>query len=429
MVKDSTEEFLIPKFQAYYIYILLFLLYIFDQADRYVITSLFPFFKAEWGLTDTQCGLLVSAVYWSLLIFVLPTSLLIDRWSRKKAIGLMAVIWSLAAGAAAFTRNFGQLFATRTLIGLGEAGYAPGGAAMISGLFPEKRRSLFLGIWLASVPIGAATGVMLGGLIATQYGWRHALGILAIPGLILGILFFFVKDYKTVQLVKTRQEGDGEGKRVKMKMRDIVREFIGKPSLILTYLAFAGNIFATVALLTWIPTYFQRVAGMSVATASLNSGVIMLAALIGTPLGGYIADKWYRRRKDARLLFSAISTLITAVVFFTAFNIPPGPAQFAFLILVGITIAAFNPGAMAVTQDVVHPGLRAMSYSLCVIVQHILGSTLGPLFVGVVSDAYNIQFALSILPVFIMVSSILFFIASKYYEKDLAKVERIELHA
>jgi MFS family permease len=429
MANNNSNEFLVPRSQAYFVFILLFLLYVFDQADRYVITALFPYLKAEWALTDMQCGMLVSAVYWSLLIFVFPTSLLIDRWSRKNAIGVMAVLWSIAAAASAFTRNFTQLFITRTAIGVGEAGYAPGGTAMISGLFPEKRRSIFLGIWMASVPVGAAAGVMLGGLIATQFGWRHAFGVLAVPGLLLGLMFFFVKDYKTVKLEKTQQDADKAPATVKMKTRDIVKEFTSKPSLILTYLAFAGNVFATVALLTWMPTFFQRVGGMSVTASTFNSGLIMLTALIGTPLGGYIADRWYRKRKDARLLFCAISTCVTAVFFFVAFQLPPGPMQMAMLVLVGVTIAMYNPGGAAVTQDVVHPGLRAISYSICVVVQHILGSTLGPIFVGAVSDAYNIQLALSVLPIFILASGIMFFIASRYYEKDLNKVERIVLQA
>ncbi len=390
MADGNSNEFLVPKSQAYYAFVLLFLLYLFDQADRYVLTSLFSFLKAEWALSDTQCGLLVSAVYWSLLIFAFPTSLLIDRWSRKHTIGIMAVVWSLAAAASAFTRNFAQLFATRTAIGIGEAGYAPGGTAMISALFPEKKRSVFLGIWMASVPIGAAVGVMLGGLIATRFGWRHAFGVVALPGLLVGLLFFFVKDYKTVRLVKTkRTEGQSEAK-VSMKIKDIIKEFTGKPSLMLTYLAFAGNVFATVALLTWLPSYFQRVGGLSVAGASVRSGIIMLSALVGTPLGGYLADKWFQRRKRGRLLFGALSSILTAILLFAVFLFPPGALQFVLFILMGMTIAAYTPGAAAVTQDVVHPGLRAISYSLCVIVQHILGSTLGPIFVGAISDATNI---------------------------------------
>lgn len=429
MVNDKTDEYLVPKSQAALVFILLFLLYLFDQADRYVITSLFPYLKAEWALTDTQCGLLISAVYWSLLIFALPSSWLIDRWSRKYTIGIMAVVWSLAAAASAITRNFAQLFATRTAIGVGEAGYAPGGVAMISGLFPEKKRSLFMGIWMASVPIGAATGVMLGGIIATRYGWRHAFGVLAFPGLLLGLCFFFVKDYKTVRLEKTKKDDVPGPAKTDMKIKEMAAEFIRKPSLILTYLAFAGNVFATVALLTWLPSYFQRVSGLSVAASSVKSGIIMLCALIGTPIGGIIADKWFTRRKDARLLFSGISSCLTAVVLFAAFTVPAGGLQYGLLILVGILIAAYNPAAAAVTQDVVHPGLRAISYGICIVVQHLLGSTLGPIFIGAVSDAYNIQTALALLPVFVLASGIFFFVASRFYEKDLVKVERVELQA
>jgi MFS family permease len=429
MVNDKTDEYLVSKTHAFFVFILLFLLYLFDQADRYVITSLFPYLKAEWALTDTQCGLLISAVYWSLLIFALPSSWLIDRWSRKYTIGIMAVAWSLAAAASAFTRNFAQLFATRTAIGIGEAGYAPGGVAMISGLFPEKKRSLFMGIWMASVPIGAATGVMLGGIIATRYGWRHAFGVLAFPGLLLGILFFFVRDYKTVQLVKTKKDDVLGLSKTNMKIKEITTEFINKPSLILTYLAFAGNVFATVALLTWLPSYFQRVSGMSVAGSSVKSGIIMLCALVGTPIGGIIADKWFTRRKNARLLFSGISSCLTAVVLLAAFTVPAGGWQYGLLILVGILIAAYNPAAATVTQDVVHPGLHAISFGICIVVQHILGSTLGPIFIGVVSDTYNIQTALALLPIFVLASGILFFIASRFYEKDMVKVERVELQA
>ncbi len=423
----NNNGFLVPKGQAYYIFTLLFLLYLFDQADRYVITSLFPYLKADWGITDTQCGLLIAAVYWSLLIFALPSSFVIDRWSRKNTIGIMAILWSVASAASAFTKNFTQLFATRTVIGMGEAGYAPGGIAMISGLFPERKRSLFMGIWMASVPMGAAAGVMLGGIIATQFGWRHAFGVLAVPGLLLGILFFFVKDYKTVDLVKGKGDEKAGPAKTTMKTGDIVREFLGKPSLILTYLAFAGNVFVTVGLLTWLPTYFQRVQGVPVAQSSVQSGIVMLAALVGTPLGGLIADKWYLRRKNSRLLFGALSSCATSLALFATLTVPNAAMQFGLFIIVGIIIAAYIPGAAAVTQDVVHPGLRAISYGLCIIAQHILGSTLGPIFIGAMSDAYDIQTAFILLPIFPLLSCALFIIASFFYERDLTKVERISL--
>lgn len=183
---------------ANYAFALLFLLYMFDYIDRLIIVSLFPFLQQDWGLSDTQCGLLVSAVYWSILLFSFPVSILVDRWSRKKAIGLMAVLWSLATLVCVFTRNFKQLFSARIAIGIGEAGYAPGGTALISALFPPDKRARILGIWNASIPLGSAIGIASGGIIAEHLGWRHAFGIVAIPGIILALMFFKVKDYKTV---------------------------------------------------------------------------------------------------------------------------------------------------------------------------------------------------------------------------------------
>ena len=103
---SDSEGYLLSKGYSYYVFILLFLLYIFDYVDRMVVVSLFPFLQNDWGLSDTQCGMLVSAVYWSIVLFSFPISLLIDRWSRKKSIGFMAVLWSLATVACAFTGNF-----------------------------------------------------------------------------------------------------------------------------------------------------------------------------------------------------------------------------------------------------------------------------------------------------------------------------------
>jgi len=427
---NPPNDFLLSKGHSYYVFILLFLLYMFDYIDRLIVVSLFPFLKTDWGLSDTQCGMLVSAVYWSILIFSFPVSIFVDRWSRKKSIGVMAVLWSIATVACAFTKNFTQLFIARTAIGIGEAGYAPGGTAMISALFPEKKRSFMVGIWNASIPIGSAIGVALGGFIAVKYGWRHAFGIVALPGLIISFPFFFTKDYKTVDLVRSvKGKGEGSGNQMKMSKKDIIKEFTGTPSLILTYFAFAGNTFLTTAMLSWLPTYYNRIENMPMQQASFKGSSIMLLAIIGSPLGGYLADTWMKKRINARLLFSSLSSITTAVVFFSAFYFFSGPLQYYILLFGGVCAIAFASSAIAVTQDVVHPGLRATSYSLCVIVQNLLGSSVGPLFVGVLSDQYDIKTALTIASLSSLVAGILFFIGSFYYEKDLAKVEKISIMA
>jgi predicted MFS family arabinose efflux permease len=420
---ESSDGYLGSKRYANYVFALLFLIYMFDYIDRLVVVSLFPFLQKEWGLTDTQCGMLVSAVYWSILVFTLPVSILIDRWSRKKSIGLMAGLWCIATATCAFTKSFPQLFAARTAIGIGEAGYAPGGTAMIAAIYPEKKRAAAMGIWNASIPLGSALGIALGGFIAQRWGWRHAFGIVALPGLIISILFFFVKDYKTVDLRRT----DPTGKARSASYFEIFKGISHTPSLILTYLAFAGNVFVTTALLSWLPTFFHRVDGLPMAQAGTKGGMVMLLAMIGAPLGGFLADKWQKRRGNARPLMCALTSFITAVMLLLTFAFVKGNLQFATLLMVGISAVAFVPAGAAITQDVVHPGVRATSYSLCVIVQHLLGSSLGPIFVGYVSDRTDISTALAILPVFALIAALLFLAAAFFYEKDLAKVEKIDV--
>jgi MFS family permease len=421
------KEYKLSKGSSYYIFTLLFLLYFFDYVDRMVVTSLFPFIKKEYGLTDAQSGMLVSAVYWSIVAFVFPVSILVDRWSRKKTIGVMALIWTAATVACAFTKSFPQLLVARSAIGVGEAGYAPAGTAMLSGLFPPEKRSRMMGLWNISIPLGIAVGIGVGGYVAQTWGWRHAFGLVALPGALVAILFFFVKDYKTVELVKTVDSGETGQRRVQMSKMDIFRAFLHVPSLILTNLGFVGCIFANNAIITWLPTYFHRVDGIPISQAGMKTGLLMLLAIIGLPLGGWLADMWFKKRVSSRLLFPAITTALNAIILFIAFSFLGGKAQYLMLLLMGIVASAFSPAAITVTQEVVHPGLRAISYSICVVFQNLLGASLAPIVIGAISDAYGIKAAMTILPIFLLLSALLFFAGSFYYEKDLNQVEKIPL--
>ena len=426
MNRGSTSDRPVSGRYAGWVLALLFLLYMLDYTDRLIIVSLFPFLKSDWGLSDTQCGLLVSTVYWSILVFSFPVSILVDRWSRKKSIGLMALIWSLATLACAFTRNFGQLFAARTAIGVGEAGYAPGGTAMISALYPKEKRARMLGIWNASIPLGSALGIGIGGFAAEHFGWRNAFGLVAAPGMLAAVLCFFIRDYRTVELSRSLSDDSGRVQ-ARLTWLEIVRMFSGNRTLILNNLGFAANVFVTTSLLTWLPTYFHRQYGLSMSQAGVKGGLVMMLAIIGAPLGGYLADRWFVSRRNARLLFPALTSFLTGVLLFSAFAFFKGPSQYPILLAAGAMAVAFVPASVAVTQDVVHSGLRAVSLSVNVIIQHLLGSSLGPTFVGAMSDSYSLSAGLLCLPAFCILASGLYFGASFYYERDAARVESEEV--
>jgi MFS family permease len=415
--------YLFSKGYSNYVFLLLFLLYLFDYADRMVVTSMFTSIQAEWPITDTQCGWLVSVIYLAIGLLTFPVSFLIDRWSRTKTIGIMAIVWSIATALCALTGNYVQLFMARILIGFGEAGYAPGGSALISGLYPLEKRSKMMGLWNASIPLGSAIGVTMGGIIAQSLGWKHAFGLVAFPGLIIAILFLFVKDYKTVDTSFI----DKMNNKVEMKAKDIYREFITKPSLILTYFGMAAIVFVTTAMIVWLPKYFESERNMEPKTSGSLAGAVMVLAIIGAPLGGFIIDKWRKTQRKARLLFPALSTLTSAIVLFISLTLLDGMGQLILLFVFGILIMTFIAGAAAVTQDVIHPGLRARSYAVAVSVQNLLGSFTAPIIVGKISDLSNIKTAMAFLPFVLLIGALLFYIGSNFYVKDLEKVQHIDL--
>lgn len=424
-MKNKTSEagYLFSKSYTNYIFLLLFLLYMFDYIDRMIVTSMFTSIETEYGITHTQSGLLVSAVYWAIVALTLPASILVDRWKRNRTIGFMAVLWSIATALCALTGNFVQLVIARALIGVGEAGYAPGGTAMIAGMYPQEKRSRMIGLWNASIPLGTAIGVLLGGIIASHWGWKHAFGLVAIPGFIVAVLFFFVKDYKTVDLSYV----DSTNKKVKMGLKDIVKEFLSRPSLIFTYLGITAVVFVTTSLITWLSRYFQVTRGLEQSTAGSMASAVMVLAIVGAPVGGLIADKWRKTRINARLVFPAITSVLAALFLIIALWFTSGTIQYIFFLLMGVTITAFISAASAVTQDVVHAGLRAESYAIAVVVQNLLGASMAPVIIGRLYDNIGIAKAFSILPIVLIVAAVLFYIGSIFYKNDITKVPKIEL--
>jgi dipeptide/tripeptide permease len=128
------------------------------------------------------------------------------------------------------------------------------------------------------------------------------------------------------------------------------------------------------------------------------------------------------------LLLPALSAFLTAVLFLGGFHLPSGGViQYGIFLLAGIASIALASSAIAVTQDVVHPGLRAVSYALCVVTQNLLGSALGPVVTGAFSDRYGILTALKIASAMALISCVLFYLGSRFYRRDLEKVERIAL--
>jgi MFS transporter, Spinster family, sphingosine-1-phosphate transporter len=421
---DGTDRYLVSKPYAWYMFVLLYLLMLSDWVDRQVIASLFPYLKAEWQLTDTQLGSLVTIVNWTILLIAIPASILMDRWSRKKSVGIMAIIWSIATWACGFAQNFAQLITVRAIIGVGEGGYGPGGSSLIGALFPKRLSATVMGLLWAAGPIGGIIGVLAGGFIAVHYGWRNAFGIVAIPGIVLALLLIFtVKDYKTVDLAISDQS---KGTKRKITFKEIIL-MLTTPTLLMVYLGEAAQMLCGSTLLNWGPSYFNRYYDLPVDQASTRAALIFLMGAIGTMVAGWVLDRWKRKWPKAIMMGTSIFCVFNAVLWIVAFGFLQGQTQYIALLIGAFGASACLGPAYSVSQEAIHPGLRVTSIGMLTIIHQLLGQALGPLLAGVLSDMYDLRTALMIISFVPILAALCFFIGGIYYERDVAKVEKVEL--
>jgi len=145
-------------------------------------------------------------------------------------------------------------------------------------------------------------------------------------------------------------------------------------------------------------------------------------------LGGFLSDLWAKKRRNARLIFPAITSGLAAAALFLAFFFIGTKLQLPLLVAYGILVTCFIAPAAAVTQDVIHPGLRAFSFAMCVIVQHLLGDIWSSPIIGWLSDHLELGLpaAMLFVPIWGVLAAFFFRFASLFYVKDLARVEKVE---
>src|SRR5436305_8384763 len=179
--------------------LLLLLINLFNYIDRQVLAALEPdireaFFAPNDVNAMTKTGLLGDAFFVTYMISAPILGLLADRFSRWIIVGSAVILWSVASGGSGLAATFAILFATRICVGIGEGGYGPAAPTILSDLFPIEIRGRIMAIFCAAIPVGSALGYVIGGVIGAHLGWRWAFYLVAPPGLLLGLLCFWMRD-------------------------------------------------------------------------------------------------------------------------------------------------------------------------------------------------------------------------------------------
>ncbi len=417
----QSTEYKTGSGSALYILIICMLLYAINYVDKQVFSVVLQPMKVDLGLTDSQCGLAQTIFILGTALLSFPVAYLVDRWSRSKTMGVAALLWSIFTFFNGSARNFTTLIIPRSLVGVGEAGFTTGGVAMVSAAYAPEKRSRMMGILNMGAPLGAAIGMIAGGAISAAIGWRWAFYIFAIPGVILGILAFFMRDYKT-------QPGPGATGDTRNFGSSIIGLFRIR-SLCIYYFGEGVLCFMTVSMLAWSPALMMRSLNISEATAGMIVGGWGLMAIIAAPLGGWLADLWQKKTGKGRLHLPALASVSAAVtLIFMMLLLKTGPIGLGLGFLYGILSVIPLPALNSFTQDVVPAANKGLSVGLAMVCAYILGGAWGPSAVGAISDALGgdangLTIALLFTSIAGFIAAILFWLAARTYPADMAKVQ------
>src|SRR3954447_24861568 len=158
-----------------------------DQADRYLLSSVFPLLKDDFGLTDGQLGSLSAAFLLVATLGSLPFGVLVDRTRRTRVAAWGAALWSVAMLATGLASSYAALFLARMGLGVAESSYTPASFSLLTDYYPVEERSRVLGIYQVGAVLGFL-GLPVGGLIATSWGWRAAFHLYALMGFVVAVL-------------------------------------------------------------------------------------------------------------------------------------------------------------------------------------------------------------------------------------------------
>lgn len=405
---DAPSAYPVPRRTAWLAFAMTFALMLSDYLSRQVINAVFPFLKADWALSDTQLGSLVSAVALTIGLTSIPISLFADRHGRVRSATAMALVWALSTIACGLTHNFMGLLLARAMVGLGEAGYGSAGAAILTRAFPARLHATVMGAFLSAGMIGSVLGVVLGGVIAQSLGWQMAFLIMGGFGLVIALAFPLV----------VKEPPAAEDGAARLPVRLVLVRLLTTPTLVLVALAGGMAMFVQSAFIAWLPSYLNRYFGLAPTRASLGTGVLILLIGLGMIVGGALVDRCSVRNRANRLRIMAAYCLCVGVVLMVAMRCPPGALQFCLLGLGLLASSSFLGPALAVAADVTPAASHATTFSMLALAYMLVGAAPGPFVTGLLADRLGLAQALTLVPGAALLGAAGFLLAARSYLRD-----------
>ena len=371
-----------------------------NYVDRYIPAGAMPLILATFGASDAQGGLLQSLFMFPYAIVSPLAGALGDRTRRFGVAGIGVLIWSAATFASGLAPSFTVLMIARVVIGIGEASYSVVTPPLLGDYYPPARQVRVLTTFYSALPIGSAIGFAVGGVIGSHFGWRMAFFLAGIPGVLLAVMLLSFRDPPRPGTRAAPDRGhDPPPATAATEASDVGlsppvgwRELARYPSYIINVLSQTIYTFAIGGLAAWMPTYFFRVRGLPLASATvIFGGIVCVAGFVGTIAGGRVSDAVARRSPVAAFTVPGVALVVSAPFTWLAIMSPTPivfwPAMFVTLMLLFVNTGPLN----AAMTNVLPSGVRARGFGVSTMSIHLLGDALSPVLIGLASSHMGLR--------------------------------------
>ena len=267
-----------------------------SYTDRQVLSLLVDPVRHDLEISDTQISLLLGTAFAVIYgIAGIPFGMLADRTSRRNLIFFAVLVWSAGTVACGYAQSFGQLFAARIVVGLGESVLSPAAISLISDYFPPSRRGMAVGCFLSGIAIGIGASILIGGGVlhlvevgalagtplAALTPWRLVLLLIGAPGLVWAFVILAIRE----PLRRTSRAAVGQD--ATAPVRPISLVVVAPIYLVVAMASLVDN-----AVGAWAPSLLIRNFGRDPAQVGLQLGLLLTIAFGGGVLfGGWLSDR------------------------------------------------------------------------------------------------------------------------------------------
>jgi ACS family D-galactonate transporter-like MFS transporter len=332
--------------------------------DRVNLSIALPEMTRTFDLGPDAAGFALSAFFWSYALFQIPAGLLVDRFGVRRLYVYGLVLWSLAAAGTALTTSLSWLVAMRLLLGVGESVVAPASMRYIRGHFDERQRGLAVGLYMTGTKIGPAVGFPVASILMLTFGWQLMFVILGVGGLLWLIPWLWLVKRNDIAALPsaayTTVSGTGSGTAdyYTVSWSAMVRS----PVIWGTAIGTFCYMYFVYYCMTWMPSYFKDVYGMSLSEMGWYSGISFAGMAVVAAVGGWAADRFISRGFDAvnvRKAFILTGFALAATQTVGVFTASPPVMLFlAVFSLCGLGLATANYWAL--TQTLIPSGSIGM---------------------------------------------------------------------